>query len=127
MVPASPKRCTKARKCRWPFSASSETIEKSSEAQSARSIRSSSWPCSSIWKKVERRQFFAASPSPVGPYSKTVALVGFGIVPAESAPLEDRMQRVDENQAARQLEAGRPAALAKAADQVVFRQAGEPL
>jgi hypothetical protein len=36
---------------------------------------------------------------------EAVALVGFGVVPAKSPALEDRMQRIDENEAARQIEA----------------------
>ncbi len=70
MVPASPNRCTKATKCRCPFAARSSIIEKSREAQSARSIRSSSPQVSSKWLKVERRQFSAGAPSLVDPYSK---------------------------------------------------------
>ncbi|MEH2469456.1 fructose-specific component phosphotransferase system IIB-like protein [Nitrobacteraceae bacterium AZCC 2299] len=56
-----------------------------------------------------------------------IALVGLGVVPAEAAALEDRVQRVDENEAARQLEPTVTTAFAEAADQVVFRQTGEPL
>ena len=58
---------------------------------------------------------------------ETVALVGFGVVPAKAAALEDRVQRIDEDEPARQVETARPAALAETADQVVLRQAGEAL
>ncbi len=58
---------------------------------------------------------------------KTVALVAFGIVPAKAAPLEDRVQRVDEDETARQVQPAGPAALAEAAQQIVFRQAGQAL
>jgi len=37
------------------------------------------------------------------------------------------MQRIDEDQAARQIEAACPAALAKAADQIVLGQTGQAL
>ena len=56
-----------------------------------------------------------------------VALVGLDVVPAKPAALEDRMQRIDEDEAARQIEALGPAALAEAAQQVVLGQAGEAL
>ncbi len=58
---------------------------------------------------------------------EAVALVCFGVVPAKSAPLEDRMQRIDEDEAARQIETACPAALAKAANQIVLGQAGQAL
>ena len=74
-----------------------------------------------------RRQFCAASPSLVEPYSKTVALVGLGVVPAKAAALEDRVQRIDEDEAARQVEPAGPAALAEAAQQIVLGQAGQTL
>ena len=51
---------------------------------------------------------------------ETIGLVGLGIVPTKSASLEDRMQGVDKDEAARQVEARGAAALAEAADQVVF-------
>jgi hypothetical protein len=47
-----------------------------------------------------------------------VALVGFPVVPAKAASLVDRVQRVDEDEAARQMQATVPAALAEAANQV---------
>ncbi len=56
-----------------------------------------------------------------------VALVGLGVVPAKAAALENRMQRVDEDQAARHVEALGAAALAEAADQIVFGQTSEAL
>ena len=56
-----------------------------------------------------------------------VAFVGLGVVPAKAAALENRMQRVDEDDAARHLEALGAAALAEAADQIVFGQACEAL
>src|ERR1700704_2398798 len=56
-----------------------------------------------------------------------VALVGFPVVPAKAASLIDRMQRVDEDQAARQMQAAVAAALAEAADQVALGKAGETL
>src|SRR5882724_5224611 len=56
-----------------------------------------------------------------------IALVGLGVVPAKSAPLEDRMQGVDEDEAPRQIETFRPATLAEAADQIVLWQARETL
>jgi len=37
------------------------------------------------------------------------------------------VQRVDEGEAARQVETACPAALAEAAEQIVFRQSGQPL
>src|SRR5207247_10691420 len=52
---------------------------------------------------------------------------GRGLVPAKRPALEDRMQRIDENEAARQIETACPAALAKAADQIVLGQAGQAL
>ena len=55
------------------------------------------------------------------------ALVALGVVPAKAAALEDRMQRVDEDDAARQIEPAGAAALAEAAQQVVFRQSGQTL
>src|SRR4029079_144244 len=58
---------------------------------------------------------------------EAVALVGFGIGPAETAPLEHGMQRVDEDERARQLDAFGAAALAETADQVVSRQASQAL
>ena len=54
-------------------------------------------------------------------------LVGLDIVPAEAAALEDRMQRVDDDEPVGQLDALGAAALAKAAEQLVFGQAGEAL
>jgi hypothetical protein len=56
-----------------------------------------------------------------------VAFVGLGIVPAKSTALENRMQGIDENAGARQIEAARAAALAEAADQIVLRQPGQAL
>src|SRR6266478_801157 len=56
-----------------------------------------------------------------------VALVCFGVVPAKSAPLENRVQRIDEDEAARQVETAGPAALAEAADQIVLGRAGQAL
>ena len=58
---------------------------------------------------------------------EALAFVGFGVVPAKSAPLENRMQRIDEDQPARQLEAFGAAALAEAANEIVFRHAGQAL
>ena len=58
---------------------------------------------------------------------ESFAFVGLGIGPAKSAPLEDRVQRIDEDEPARQVEALGAAALAKAAQQIVFGQAGETL
>ena len=52
---------------------------------------------------------------------ETVALVGLGVGPAEAATLEHRVQRVHEDERARQLDALGAAALAEAADQVVSR------
>ena len=56
-----------------------------------------------------------------------VALVCFGVVPAKPAALENRMQRIDEEEAARQIDTPCPAALAKAANQIVLGQAGQTL
>ena len=56
-----------------------------------------------------------------------VALVGFGVVPAKSAALENRVQRIDEDEAARQVETACPAALAEAADQIGLGHAGQAL
>ena len=58
---------------------------------------------------------------------EAVALVGLGVAPAKAAALIDRMQRVDEDEPARQVEPVRAAALAEAADEVVFGQAREAL
>src|SRR3977135_2258994 len=55
------------------------------------------------------------------------ALVCFGVVPAKSAPLENRVQRIDEDEAARQIKTSCPAALAEAANQGVLRHAGPAL
>ena len=54
-----------------------------------------------------------------------VAFVRFDVAPAEALALEDGMQRVDENEAARQIDAGRPGAFAELAHKVGFRDAGE--
>ena len=56
-----------------------------------------------------------------------VGLVGLDVVPAEAAALEDRMQRVDDDEAVGQIDAFGAAALAEAPEQVVFRQASEAL
>jgi hypothetical protein len=56
-----------------------------------------------------------------------VGLVGLDVVPAEAAALEDRVQRVDHDETVGQIDAFGPAALAEAAQQVVFRQTGEAL
>src|ERR1700716_1521039 len=58
---------------------------------------------------------------------KTVALVGLGGIPAKAAALEDRVQRIDEDQPARQIEPACPAALAEAAQQVILGQTGQAL
>src|SRR5260370_12206751 len=58
---------------------------------------------------------------------EAVAFVCFSIVPAKSTPLEDRVQRIGEDDAARQVETSRPAALAEAANQIVLGQAGQAL
>jgi len=50
---------------------------------------------------------------------ETIALVALGVGPAKTAALEHRVQRVDEDEPARQLDALGAAALAKTADQVV--------
>ena len=55
---------------------------------------------------------------------EAVALVGLGVVPAKSAALENRVQRIDEDQAARQIEAFGAAALAEAAHEIVL---GKPV
>ena len=55
------------------------------------------------------------------------AFVGLGVVPANAAALEDRVQRIDEEEATRQIEPLGAAALAEAAQQVVFGQAGQTL
>lgn len=56
-----------------------------------------------------------------------IVLVGFGVVPAKSAPLENRVQRIDEDQPARQFETACPAAFAKTADQVDLGQTAQAL
>ena len=56
-----------------------------------------------------------------------VAFVGLGVVPAKAAAFENRMQRVDEDHPARHRDAFGAAALAEAADQIVFGQACEAL
>ena len=56
-----------------------------------------------------------------------VALIGLLCVPAKAAALEDRVQRIDEDEAARQVQPAGPAALAEPAQQIVFRQAGQTL
>jgi hypothetical protein len=61
------------------------------------------------------------------PVFEALALVGFTVVPAKSAPLENRVQRIDEDQPARQLEALRAAALAEAANEIILRHAGQAL
>src|SRR5260370_32534917 len=53
--------------------------------------------------------------------------MGFAVVPAKAAALEDRGQGVDEDESARHRQACGAAALAEAADQVVFGQAGQAL
>ena len=57
---------------------------------------------------------------------EAVALVGFGVVPAKSAALENRVQRIDEDQPARQIEAFGAAALAEAAHQIVLGRPVRP-
>jgi hypothetical protein len=54
------------------------------------------------------------------PIFEGIAFVGVSAVPAKSASLEDWMQGVDKDKAARQVEPCDAAALAEAADQVVF-------
>jgi hypothetical protein len=56
-----------------------------------------------------------------------VAFVGLGIVPAKSTPFENRMQGIDENAGAGNIEIADPATLAKAADDVVLGRADEAL
>ncbi|UCF51982.1 MAG: hypothetical protein JSV48_22135, partial [Bradyrhizobium sp.] len=56
-----------------------------------------------------------------------IALVAGSVAPAEAAPLIDRMQRVDDDEPARQFQALGTAALAEAAKQVDFGQAREAL
>ena len=56
-----------------------------------------------------------------------VALVGFGVVPAKSVSLEYRVQRIDQNEPARQLQPFGTATLAEAADQIVLWQTSETL
>ena len=56
-----------------------------------------------------------------------IALVGFGIVPAKSTSLEHWMQRIDEDEAARQIETFRTATLAEATQQIVLGEAGQAL
>ncbi len=56
-----------------------------------------------------------------------VALVALPVAPAEAAALIDRMQRVDDDQPAREFQPFGAAALAEAAEQFVFGQAGQPL
>src|SRR5256885_616895 len=56
-----------------------------------------------------------------------VALVGLGVVPAKAAALENRVQRIDEDHPARHGQAFGAAALAEAADQVIFGQTCEAL
>jgi hypothetical protein len=58
---------------------------------------------------------------------ETVALIGLGVGPAEAAALEHRVQRVDEDEPARQLDAPSAAALAETADQVVSGQTRQAL
>ncbi len=58
---------------------------------------------------------------------ETIALIGLAVVPAETAPLENRVQGVDEGQPPRQIDAAGAATLAKAADQIVSGQARQPL
>jgi hypothetical protein len=62
-----------------------------------------------------------------GAILEAVGLVGLDVVPAEAAALEDRVQRVDDDETIGEIDAFGPAALAEAAQQVVFRQAGEAL
>src|SRR5258708_35683663 len=47
---------------------------------------------------------------------EAVALVCFGVVPAEPAALENRMQRIDGEEAARQIDTPCPRALPEAAE-----------
>ena len=56
-----------------------------------------------------------------------VALVGLGIVPTKPPSLKDRMQGIDANQAAREIEPLGAATFAEAPDQIVFRQTGKAL
>ena len=58
---------------------------------------------------------------------ETFGLVGLDIVPAEATALENRVQRVDHDEPVRQRDFLGAAALAKAADQVTFGQAGQAL
>src|SRR5450432_4183608 len=56
-----------------------------------------------------------------------VAFVGLGIVPAKSAPFENRMQGIDENTGAGNIQTACSTALAEATDKIVLGQAGETL
>src|SRR5262249_38054240 len=58
---------------------------------------------------------------------KRIALVAGTVVPAEAAPLIDRMQRVDEGHAARQMQTAVAATLAEAANQLGFGKTCETL
>jgi len=70
-------------------------------------------------KEGERRQFPAASPSLVGPYSKlSLSLVSLSF--QRNPRPRKSMQCIDEDEAARQLETLRAAALAEAANQIVL-------
>src|ERR1700744_6285398 len=61
------------------------------------------------------------------PIFERIAFVGVDIVPAKSTTFENRMQRVDKDKAARQIQARGTALLAEATDQVILGQPGEAL
>ena len=56
-----------------------------------------------------------------------IALIARMIVPAKATSLVDRVQRIDEGHAARQMQAAVAAALAEAANQLGFGKTGETL
>ena len=100
---------------------------KSSAAQSDRSISSSSRPFSSMMVECRAPPVFRGVALVGRAILEPVALVGLGVVPAKSAALEHRVQRVDEDEGARQLQAMGAAALAEAAKQIVFGQTCQAL
>src|ERR1700761_6761028 len=56
-----------------------------------------------------------------------IALIAGNVVPAKAASLVDRMQRVDENLAARQIEPLGAAAFAETVQELGFRKSGQAL
>ena len=80
-----------------------------------------------MWKKVERRQALRCLADRGRAVLEYFALVALLVVPAEAAALKTRVQRVDDDEAARNRHPLGAAALAEAAEQIVFGQTFQTL